>query len=365
MSNIESHLTSITDELTNLMSDDIQQYTGDYKKINIFNNNIKLPLQKIWLLTPKLKMLGNIYVLGKQKQVGSISLILYETDSEIRKFREFINNLEERMGEVVEENLGYSLTLKSLIKTSDTFFPSLTLQLPLNKKNMFDINNEIIKHDSVDAGSFVIAYIELSDIWLSNSVYGINLTILQMKAYPEFDFTKCIFKDGPNLFTSKYNNDDDNKPMLMSQLPIKKRGGPVPLLGKPQTNNEIIKKPEKKQQDSFNFTPTVGDLLSIKGRLKSIAKLIDSEEDKNDHLNEEIINIDVNDDKQIIDTIIENSIKNQENPQANNQENNQEINFDDNINVEQELKPIVKIKKKIKKSVKKTSVKTSNDNIEQ
>ena len=354
MTNIESHLTQISDDLANLMTDDIQQYTGDYRKINIFNNNIKLPLQKIWLLTPKLKMLGNIYIVGKQKPVGSISLILYEIDNEIKKFREFINKLELRMGEIIEETLGSGLILKSLIKTTDTFFPSLTLQLPLNKKNIFDVNNEIIKHDCVDSGSFVMAYIELSDVWLSNTVYGINLTILQMKAYPEFDFTKCIFNDGPK----KCNNDDD-LPMQISQIPIKKRGGPVPSLQKNPIRQEEIKKVERKPVEiQGGFTPTVNDLLSIRGRLRSVTKLVDSEEkndeEKNDDekLGDQIININTIDNNVMIDTIKGKTIEIFE------EGNSFNDNVEEEIIIEQKPK---RMKKKVKKSiVKKVSVKPSN-----
>jgi hypothetical protein len=360
MTSIESHLTQISDDLVNLMTDDIQQYTGDYRKINIFNNNIKLPLQKIWLLTPKLKMLGNIYIVGKLKPVGSLSLILYEIDNEIKKFREFINKLELRMGEVIEQTLGYGLTLKSLIKTSDTFFPSLTL--PLNKKNIFDVNNEIIKHDCVDSGSFVVTYIELSDVWLTNTVYGINLTVLQMKAYPEFDFTKCIFKDGPIIQKRdrECDNVTDNLPMQLSQLPIKKRGGPAPSLQKSSVPNEEIKKPERKPAETqMSFTPTVNDILSIKGRLRSVIKIIDSDE-KNDEemtgeLDEQIININTVNNDLMINTIKEKSIETELIEEGNSFNDN----IEEEIIVEQKPKQ-VKMKKKVKKNiVKKVSVKPS------
>ena len=287
MSSIEARLTQINDDLSNLIHDDIQSYVGEYKKINVFNNNIKIPLQKIWLLSPKLKMLGKVYILGKQKVSGTLTLILYELDSEIKKFRDFIDNLEAKAGEIICDILEYELNLKSLIKSSDTFFPSLTLQLPFEKKNIFDTNNELINYDAIDSGSFIIAYIELSDIWLNSSCYGINLTVLQMKAYPEFDFTKCIFKDGP-----QQKNHEDDGPMKRCAIPIKPRGGPVPILGKKpiEQNDENVVQPKPKQvaQGSNGFTPSVNDLLSVK--LRSVSKLlVDSDKDKKEEKEEQFI----------------------------------------------------------------------------
>lgn len=295
MASIDDHLTQICDELTNLIHDDIQPYGVNYKKINVYNNNIKIPLQKIWLLTPKLKMLGKIYLPGKVKTAGALSLILYELDDQIKQFREFIDKLEFHAGEILAEVLETELSLKSSIKTSDTFFPSLTLQLPLDKKNIFDIDHESIIHESIDGGSFVTAYIELSDIWLNSSFYGINLVVLQMKVFPEFDFTKCIFPNGPpKMKRNIYNDNKENEhsdPMIMtSQLPLKKRGGPVASLYKPPDEKRKIEQKSIEQKSQSNpllfMPPSIGDLLSVKNRLKSIK--IENIEEKPDEWPEEI-----------------------------------------------------------------------------
>ena len=60
MEDIEKYLTkwdaAKLDKLDNIISDSLQNFTKDYQKINIYNNGLGLPLQKIWLLTPKLKI---------------------------------------------------------------------------------------------------------------------------------------------------------------------------------------------------------------------------------------------------------------------------------------------------------------------
>jgi hypothetical protein len=85
MDDINFYLTDIDDTLENLICDDSQGYNGDYKRMNIYNKNITKQLQKVWLLTPKLKLLGKIFIPSKTKQIAFMSLILYELDHEIRK----------------------------------------------------------------------------------------------------------------------------------------------------------------------------------------------------------------------------------------------------------------------------------------
>ena len=203
--NINFYLTSLNDDLNNLVHDDLQSYIGDYKKINIFNQNITSQIQKIWLLTPKLKMLGKIFVPSKNKQVALLSLILYDLNPEILKFKQFINSVEEKISDVIKKMGCDNIVLKSCVKTSTNFFPSLTISLPFTKNNddiifnfnIFDNNNQKIQLSDIDSGSFIKSYIELSDIWVNTKEYGINWKIMQMKVYPEFDFQKCLFTDGP------------------------------------------------------------------------------------------------------------------------------------------------------------------------
>jgi hypothetical protein len=355
MTDIGQHLTSLDDELDNLTHDDIQGNGGLYRTMNIFNNNIKIPLKKIWLLTPKLKLLGKVHQSGKILTAGNLSVILYELDDAIKKFREFVDKIETKVGEILEEITGDCLTLKSAIKTCDTFFPSLTLQLVLDKNNIFDNSNELIKYDSIDNGSFILAYIEVGDVWLNYQYYGINFNVLQMKVYPEFDFTKCIFTDGPPKIKGmsscfKYGDDDDEEcGMAKSMLPIKKRGGPVTQLFKKVDNDvkmEVRKVSPKKESGGMFLQLSVGELISAKNKLKS-AVFIDKEI--------------VDNDKNIVEdgenVIVKNDIINNENVIVDEEIIVKNDIVDDIIVEEPIIKPPIKKKKKKVRKI----VKHSND----
>jgi hypothetical protein len=279
MDSINTYLTKIDENINNFKHDDIQPYVLEYKRMNIFNNNIKRPSQKIWLLTPKLKMLGKIYIPNNKKQVALLSLILYEQDNEINKFKEFIEKLESYITSIIHDKHNDELILKSCIKKCDTFFPSLTIQLPFINKDSsirfnFDIynaNNKKIQYDEIDSGSFIRAYIELSDIWISGKEYGINWKVLQMKAYPEFDFTTCLFDDGPKqseydeYFTQPKTHRIPAPPKINTlqnqQLPI-----PLPpsRINKPEIKNDQNQLPP--------FIPTAQELTNMLVKLKKVQK---------------------------------------------------------------------------------------------
>ena len=199
MENINAYLTNTNEKTKNFMHDDIKPYILEYKRMNLFNMRIKRPKQKIWLKTPKLKMSGNIY--NNKKQSSLLSLILYDQDEDIIEFKEFIENIESFVTSIIHEKYDKNLTLKSCIKYEFPF-SSITIQLPFVNKNSnirysfdtYDINNNKISCDEINSESFVIAYIELSDVWINSNEYGINLKVLQMKIYPEFDFKKCVFE---------------------------------------------------------------------------------------------------------------------------------------------------------------------------
>ena len=253
MDNINLYLTNMDDNLDNLISDEIQAYIGDYKKFNIFNQNITSQIQKIWLLTPKLKMLGKIYIPSKTKQIALFSFVLYELNQEIRKFKDFILLIEEKVSNILGD-LGYeNMTLKSCVKTSNNFYPSLTISSPFTKNNdeikfgfdTYDINNQKIQCYDIDSGSFLRTYIELSDVWISATEYGINWRIMQMKSYPEFDFHKCLFSDGP---VNEYRFIDTSPQVINKGIPP-----PPPQIPKKINNETLTKKINNMEPQPISF----------------------------------------------------------------------------------------------------------------
>jgi hypothetical protein len=224
--------------------------------MNIYNSNIKHPLRKIWLKTPKLKMAGKMYIPNKQKQIAVLSLILYDMDDDIKKFRDCVERIEEYACEKVDDP---DLAIKSCIRSLDSLFPMFTIQLPFNKNSdgdiefafdIYDGKNTKLKYENIDGNGFVEAYIEMSDVWMNTKEYGINWRILQMKIHPEFDFSKCLFGD------------------MINEIQMKKGIPPPP----PQKyiQKEESKKLDIKQLDNKPFIPSMDELLNMKKNLKTI-----------------------------------------------------------------------------------------------
>jgi hypothetical protein len=257
-------LTPIDDDLQNLIYDDSQLNKSDFKRLVVYNQNIKDHLQKIWLDVPKLKLTNKILMIKNKKENSSdkkalMNLILYEINPEIKKFREFFQNIESKISEeMVKLNYDH-LDLKSCIESHNQFFPKLTLPIYLTKNinkeaydcdfDIYNNNNLKIPYSDIKAGSFVKLYIEINDIWVNDKNFGLNLKILQMKAYPDFDFKKCVFNDGPK------NYEFIDQPKL--SIPP-----PPPML---KLNN----KPNNKENNNTNpFIPSVDELLKIRNKLK-------------------------------------------------------------------------------------------------
>jgi len=272
--NINSYLTSFDDTFDNIVHDTMTDYILEYKKINLYNKNIKNPCQKIWLFTPKLKMHGKINFSKKQNQIALLSLLLHEDETNNdNTLQKFIERLEKYCKSIViEQTETKKLKLKSCIKKDNTFYPSLTLQLPCCKKDnviqfnfdIYDMKNNKINHNTVTYGSYVRAYIEVSDLWISKKEYGINLKVLQMKVYPDFNFNQCLFDDEYQFMNDKEVN-CNNYQEVSKKLTLPH---PPPLKPMPRI------KP---------FIPSVNDLLSIK--LKPIKKEEENEVIKEDNQN--------------------------------------------------------------------------------
>ena len=268
MDQINSYITSLEDPLDKLIYDDPQEYINNYKKINIYNSGISKPFQKIWFVTDKLKMNSRIYFSNKQKHSALMSLVIYDETGN-NSLKKFINRLEKKISEIVSATKKKK-KLKSVIKKDSKFYPILNLQLPYSenngnikfKFNIFNENNQDISYKDIENGSYIKSYIEVSEIWISPTEFGMNLKVLQMKVYPEFDFSnKCLFDDYPFI---------DNKNTVEKSFPLPP---PPPFL--PKLKEKINKEDPKKK-----FIPTVNDLLSVKLRpiQDSHEKIIDVKE---------------------------------------------------------------------------------------
>lgn len=212
---IKIQLTDYTSEdVKHMSNDDLQSSGKSFQKINIYNKNKKIPLQKIWLLTPKVKIFKQIFVNSNQKSSMPLTIVLGPTVGDIKKFYMFIKKLETHIDGIIKDLMVKRLKAKSSIRSASGFPPIMNLKMPCMKLGdgcyefKFQIYNHLHKRVSlktIDQGIYARAYIELSCVWINDNEYGFNWNILQLKLYPEFDFTKCLFTDAISI-------DDSDKP---------------------------------------------------------------------------------------------------------------------------------------------------------
>lgn len=276
--NITTHLTSIESVPTELLFDDLHLLKDNYKKTNIYNGDIKLPLHKIWLELPKLKLLGRINKISKDKPVLIISLILYDKDPLVKKLIKFITDVENKITNYINNE---NLSLKSCIRKTDKFYPSLTLTAPIimDKEvetldfDIYNTQNIKIKYNQIDSSSFMKLYIELNDVWITGKEYGINWRILQMKVYPEFNFKKC-------LFTDYIKNESDYIFVDVAKVnqPFNNIPPPPPPVISQLNKNDSINSKNNNNKMSSGFIPSVNDLLNTLNKLKPINKPLSDEQ---------------------------------------------------------------------------------------
>ena len=261
--NIKHFITNFQDEKQlDLIHSKLEPHFYNYKKINLFNRALNQPLQKIWMVLERVKIFRHgTKVVNKGKASLPMWIVLHENNKEQKAFYEFIIKLESQIHSlIVKETKNDKIIAKSSLKKNENFPFTLQLVLPYEIKNnepvfnfsIFNHNNQPIKFDSIGKRVTISAYIELSEIWISNLEYGYNWNILQMKVFPEFDFSKCLFI---NQITDNFTqpNEENSK----NNIP------------KPPTRARIINQKPQLNNLYRGFVPSMNDLLSVK--LRSIS----------------------------------------------------------------------------------------------
>lgn len=215
MKSINHYLTNynnITDG-NFIISDSPYNYSQKYQKINIYNSKINIPLQKIWIKTPKLKILNKVFISDKyNNQTISMKIVLGPSTKKINNFINFIDIIEDKVEEIVKKH-NNNIIKKSSISFKDSFPPIMTLKLPYKKMDdnsiefvfhIYNHKNKRINIDNIEGGIYASAFIELSDIWINGDYFGFNWNVLQMKLYPVFNFNKNLFSSEP---VEKNNNE--------------------------------------------------------------------------------------------------------------------------------------------------------------
>ena len=314
---INKYLTSPDDKLTNITIE--QLYNNKYTKLDIYNHldtdiNHDNIYQKIWILTPKLKIYSVINkMFDKFNYSLPFKLLLFNNNPEHKKLILFIKRLERKIIMDLKKSMN-NIKNKSSLENRDNYVIFSTL-MPINNGELsfhiYNSNNYRISLDEVRSKLDTRIYLELSNIYISDNFVGYNWTVLQMKVYPGFDFSKCLFDDvcineekdkkescyhcmfcpSNHVRTALNSNIHPSSipppppPPILMNLTFNKREKQ-----EKQEKQEKLDKPDKQTlNQSKSLYITVNDLLSVRERLKSVNKLEDKDKDKQeDNITEEI-----------------------------------------------------------------------------
>lgn len=286
---IDDQLTKYDDKLNNLIIDGLQPHFQDYQKVNLYNTSISIPLHKIWLKTPKLRLLKTPFINEKNKYPVSIEFLVYRQTPEQDEFLSFIEKIEKKARLIIKKQVSKQQKMRSIIRPLNDLCYIISMKCPIDTKRgglscgVYNNKNRLIDptHE-LNSGVNIGSYIELTDIWVSEKEYGFNWNILQMKIYPEFNFSKCLFSSDPVF----------EDPEDFADIKIKPPN-PPPLINK--------REPPPKVQTS-SFIPSTDMLINMKKLLKKVPTEVPEEagasEDGDKKEYRDNIEKDMNDDKE-------------------------------------------------------------------
>jgi len=268
---IDDLLTPFDDNFANLMVDGLQSHYQDYQKINLYNTSITVPLHKIWVRTPKLRILKTPFLNEKTKFSTSIEFIIYRENEEQGLFYTFVDKLEKKVRRLLKGIIDKQKMRSCIRSLNDTCF-IINIKCPINSttgKFNFGVyngkNRQVDPKNSLISGVNISSYIELTEIWVNDKEFGFNWNILQMKVYPDFNFSKCQFTDDPII-----DIDDSNE---IVQTPIKYIP-PPPIMRNINDDHRIPAPPPPPppvQKKGAVFIPSSDMLIKMKNLLKPVS----------------------------------------------------------------------------------------------
>lgn len=311
MDNVLDRLTDYsTCEIEDIVPGKMQSHHPKYKKINFFNKGIDTPFQKIWLRLPKVKIITPVMANIEQiKKAISISVAFIPHTNETKKLCRFIEALEKKIQEVVTDHMDKKLSFRSALRSENGLCSSLTLQMPFIKTNdnlveftfhLYNHRNKRINIKSIESGSCISAFMELSEVWIDDHKFGCNWNILQMKTYPQFEFAKCLFIDEK---IEEIDNNDETEcyhclhcPNSHTTTTYQVHSHFVPKLNVPPISNThlapslppppppLVKKSNltTKTEPTNRFIPSVGELLKMRNNLKKSINEVEKTSPVND-----------------------------------------------------------------------------------
>jgi hypothetical protein len=303
MSSIKNVITNYkTDKLDSIVYDD--RLKGNYLSVDVYNNNINIPLTKIILLSPYLRIFRNsLRITDNMQYTIPLNVIVGENTNKIKSFRLFIKKLERQITDHIFSKIKKRKVKYSIKKLNKELAETMTINLPFTKKNncyefsfnIYDQNNSRVGIDQLNYGLTARSCIELDNVWIRDDKIGFNWVVKQMKICPNIDFTKCLFDEDemteigkptecyhclycPNYARTHYcvnNNCDMNNNYQIINSNTSSLPPPPPP------------PPKITKQSTSTFVPTVADLKSVKLKPIPPPEIVttDSEEDIIEEIN--------------------------------------------------------------------------------
>jgi hypothetical protein len=256
--------------------------------------------QKIIIRTPKMLVPFAVKDFSSDgRKSASVSLSFgnvpyLHNEDEIKKFYHAIRKLDETIESTVKANkkawnLNPKMTFRKSVKTLSENYPYyMSANLVYDKEvgELFNVYDEKAKACSLEeitkrcVASFVL---ELTDVWFKDDNCGATWTVLQIRKSRPYSVLRELFK--AVCFLEDPDDKDDpavkHLAMLNAQpknyvpAPPGPPGPPPPPFLKPPTEQYDWSRREKptappsgQANSSTSFTPSLGDLLAAKDRLK-------------------------------------------------------------------------------------------------
>ena len=263
---IKKYLTNLDSTALNLYIGDIHIYFNEYQKILIYNKDIDLPLHKILIRTPKVKILNQLSI--ENNISYRIQIVIAPMTPEKKKFIDFILKIEDIMDSKLNTLFEKKLNKRSALKEFNDYMAILELKTPLKQKQFgfkcFDLNNDNIDIIDIKNGSYIACYIELSEIWINDDDYGFNWNVMQMKNYGPINFNICLFDDE--------NKEDDINNSIVQVIPPPPPPLPPPI--PPIPLMPLLQAPPNPHiQQNKSFIPSTEALISMKNKLKKVQSI--------------------------------------------------------------------------------------------
>ncbi len=237
-----------------IILDDLKD--GTTQRIYLFYKS----LDKIWIMTPKLKV---IYMPTVKHGDNTLTVAFCITKGDSKQFYKLITKIDRAV------KTRYGIDFKpSITKHNDSLY-KMYLSVPLDKErkcpkiNAYNNYSEKIEITDITHLSTIAAYIELNYVWYDGDKIGIQWDMLQIKYYHDTCFDECQFDDGE--IKPRQHNSIEPQSFTVS----KSKAPPPPPPPPPGNRAPNISAPSiQKESDVARFIPTASELADMKKKLK-------------------------------------------------------------------------------------------------